>query len=121
MYDGKVFVKRWVDGDTFDFDLLKIGLFPHGGIFLSGRARPLGYDAPERGQAGYHDALDLVIRVCPTGSAVELMTHGVDFNGRLLVDVTLPDGDSLTVALLQMSDLFVRKSKIEQVAELLLP
>lgn len=118
MFEGMVTLRRWVDGDTLDFDGLKVGYFPHGGQFVSGRCRPLGYDSPERGQPGYLEAKQAAEALAPLGSQVELRrTHGLDFNGRLLSEVYLSDGRSLTAALVP-HEAVKRVSKAAQIEEL---
>lgn len=91
MYDGVCIVNRWVDGDTFDFGDLVAGLFPHGKLVLQARCRPLGYDSPERGAPGYKEATEFAKSKVPVGTSVTITTAGIDFNGRLLCYVWVPD------------------------------
>ena len=119
MYSGWVSVIRWVDGDTFNFAGMKVGLFPHGGLFLAGRVRPLGFDAPERGQPGYKEALEFARETVPEGSPVDVQTKGLDSFGRLLAEVFIDDKN--VCELLAAHTPFTLVDPVEQLKQLAVP
>lgn len=108
---------RWVDGDTVEiygwkeFVLLNTVVFGvHLHVSLKA-AKPEIYrlttvDTPERGQPGYHEAWDYVIKTLPPGITVDFITHGEDDGGfgRTLCDVLIPGQGTTTISSLLLRD-----------------
>ena len=61
--------------------------------------RLLGIDTPEKHEAGWHEATDRAVALCPVGSIVRLESRGIDSFGRVLASITLADGRDLVSAL----------------------
>ena len=99
LYRYQATVTRWVDGDTAKVDV-DLGCHVH----WRGSLRCAGYNAPEvRGdtkQAGLLATAE-VERLCPVGSTVYLDSLAFEHDdeeddfGRMLAEVTLPDGRDL--------------------------
>lgn len=96
-YTYSATIERWVDGDTVwvNVDL---------GFRMSARMdiRLYGVDTPEKGKAGYHDAIAFVNRCAPVGSYVNLRTYkNPDKYGRWLAELITPDSRTVNDGLVE--------------------
>lgn len=112
-----------MDGDTFDGMTHVAVWFGFGKRVVyqdfPERVRPLGYDAPERGEPGYAEATAKALEIAPVGSLVLLSSEGRDFNGRILARVTLPDGSLFDERIVAATPFATPKHAQEQLRELL--
>lgn len=91
-------VKRIVDGDTFVADLdLGWGIWRKESAGAPSRIRILHYDTPERGEADWGLANQILRDVLPLDSEVWLTSHALDSFGRALCDVYLGGKNILTL------------------------
>ena len=97
MYEYRVIIDRWVDGDTVDVDI-DLGF----GVWLKDqRVRLYGVNAPESRTRDLEEkkfgllAKNFVLEHCPIGSEIIVQTHKDDARGkfgRILGELIVMDG-----------------------------
>lgn len=107
LYEYIGHVVRWVDGDTVDMELRKETDFGFGFSATHRykvRCRLLGVDTPERGdEPGFSDAKNYCKLHAPEGTDVSVRTDWDPSKyGQPLVDITGPNGWSLSHALIEV-------------------
>lgn len=91
-YIRNAVVTKIVDGDTVDM-LVDLGF----SIAHEIRVRLHGIDTPERGQAGWQEAIDFLKTLAPVGCNIVVKTYkSKDKYGRYLADLYAP-GSTATV------------------------
>lgn len=95
-------VLRWVDGDTVDMRAYSTMDFGFGMKFTpehTGRFRLTIVNTPERGQPGYHEAIEFVNDVLPVGTVVQIRTYKDPDNwGRYLADILIPGEGTTSIS-----------------------
>lgn len=75
-------IKRWVDGDTADINV-DLGFK----VWSIQRFRLAGINCPEKGQAGYVEAIEACQKLAPITTKVEVVCTGYDRYGRWIAYV----------------------------------
>ena len=95
MYEYKARIESVVDGDTVDA-IIDLGFKTS----MRQRLRLARIDTPERGQDGYAQARDFVTWAV-IDKPVEIRTEKISKWGYYIAEITLPDGQNLSNALLK--------------------
>ena len=96
-HSNRARVVRWIDGDTVVID---VDSWP-GSIEDDQRIRLSGYDAPERGKRGYHEARNRAIELAPPGTEVGVVLddeHAQTFDR--LVGHIIPPGRATSISVI---------------------
>lgn len=85
MYQYKMEIKKWIDGDTVDA-VVDLGFF----VSISVRFRIMEIDAPEKGEVGFKEATDAANKLYPPGTKIVVETRksgSRDKYGRWLISL----------------------------------